>query len=176
MHRITYVILALLLPFMSIAQSWKTFSDTSILFTAKYPSNWVNKIKEDKRVFFTSPSAGTNDIFLENVNVSVIQGDDFGTTKKIKDVIPSIITSLKEVFTSFKMEQEKYFKWNTADACEIVYTGYNANSPDTKVRMIQWFCFYRSRLYTATFSSIVSTSIHTATARKILNSIVFSKQ
>jgi len=50
--RLTHFFLILLLiPFSLLAQDWKTFDDTSVAFTAKYPSTWVNKIKDGKRVF-----------------------------------------------------------------------------------------------------------------------------
>jgi len=55
MTRTFYLLLILVLPCVSNAQSWKIFADTGIAFTAKYPSSWVNKIKEEKRVFFYVP-------------------------------------------------------------------------------------------------------------------------
>lgn len=43
--------LLFLSPTISFAQDWKIFNDSSILFSAKYPADWVNKVKTDKRVF-----------------------------------------------------------------------------------------------------------------------------
>ncbi|MBK7562077.1 MAG: hypothetical protein IPQ06_10415 [Chitinophagaceae bacterium] len=173
MPRFSYLIIALLLPLFSVCQPWKTFSDTSIAFTAKYPSNWVNKIKENKRVFFTSPSDGASDDFYENVNVSVTQNASYGTQVKIKDVIPAVLENLEKAFTEFKREGERYFKWNNADACEIIYSGRNKTNTDYPLRMTQWFCFYKTRLYTVTFTALSNTNIHTATAKKIMNGILF---
>ena len=173
MTRSIYIALIILLPFLSAAQQWKTFSDTSIAFTTKYPANWINKIKENKRVFFTSPSDGASDNFYENVNVSVTQNAAYGTQVKIKDVVPAVIENVKTAFNEFQSESERYFKWNNADACEIIYSGYNKTNTDYKVRMIQWFCFYKTRLYTVTFTALANTNIHNDTAKKIMNGIVF---
>ena len=173
MPRCIYVCLVILLPFLSAAQQWKIFSDTSIAFSTKYPANWINKIKEDKRVFFTSPSDGTADNFYENVNVSVTQNAAFGNQVKIKDVVPAVLENLKTAFDEFHPESQRYFKWNNADACEIIYSGYNKTNTDFKVRMTQWFCFYKTRLYTVTFTALASTNIHNATAKRIMSGIVF---
>lgn len=173
MPHFIYIALVTLLPFISAGQQWKTFSDTSIAFTAKYPANWVNKIKEARRVFFTSPSDGAGDNFYENVNVSVTQNSAYGTQVKIKEVVPAVLENIKTAFSEFQAEGERYFKWNNADACEITYSGYNKTNNDYKVRIIQWFCFYKTRLYTVTFTALANTNIHTATAKKIINSIMF---
>lgn len=66
-----FIYLLLLLPVASYAQLLKTFNKPDILFTAKYPDNWVNKIKEGNRVFFTSPAESATDDFRQNINVSV---------------------------------------------------------------------------------------------------------
>ncbi|MEO7924515.1 MAG: hypothetical protein ABIR30_12615 [Chitinophagaceae bacterium] len=167
-------LLILSLPVLSAsAQQWKNFYDTSIAFIAKYPPSWVNKIKEDKRVFFTSPSDGASDTFLENVNIGISQNPAFGVTLLIKDAVPSILENVESAFTEFKLEKERYFTWNKSSACEIIYTGFIKTSPDIRLRMTQWFCFYKTRLYTVTFTSLTSTSIHTANARKIMSGIIF---
>jgi hypothetical protein len=155
------------------AQQWKSFSDSSIPFTAKYPSGWINKIKEDKRVFFTSPSDGAADTFFENVNVGVTQNSDYGTKIKIKDVVPAVMENLKSAFDEFNPESERYFTWNNVPACEIIYSGYIKTNPDLKVRMTQWFSFYKTRLYTVTFTALASSNQHNATAKKIMSSILF---
>jgi hypothetical protein len=171
-----YRIFFLLFLFCSLhasSQEWKIFSDTSILFTAKYPSNWVNKIKEGKRVFFTSPADNAADDFFENVNISVTTNPDYGTTLKIKEMFPGFTENLKSAFTDFKDEGQLFFKWNNQDACEIIFSGFNKSDETTRVRIIQWFCFYKTRLYTVTFTAVADNEKHTATARKIMKSITF---
>ena len=167
------LVLFLFLPFVSGGQEWKSFSDSSFLFTAKYPSNWVNKVKEAKRVFFTSPEETDKDDFLENVNISVTFNEEFGNKFKINDMFPAVTENLKSSFIDFKDESQVFFKWNDIDACEIVFSGYNKSNETLKVRIIQWFCFYKERLYTATFTAKADSDKHTATARKIMKSIVF---
>jgi hypothetical protein len=168
------VLFVLSLPVVSASgQQWKNFYDTTIAFTAKYPPNWVNKIKEDKRVFFTSPADDAADTFFENVNIGVSQNPEFGVTLKIKDAVPSILENVESAFTEFKLETERYFTWNKSDACEIIYTGFIKTNPDLQLRMTQWFCFYKTRLYTVTFTALINTNLHTATARKIMTGIVF---
>ncbi|MEO6613468.1 MAG: PsbP-related protein [Chitinophagaceae bacterium] len=171
--RYIYIIPCLLLSVLAEAQQWKTFSDSSITFTAKYPASWVNKIKEDKRVFFSSPSDGANDSFFENVNVGVTQNNDYGSKIKIKEVVPAVLDNLKTAFDEFKPESERYFTWNNTPACEIIYSGYIKTNPDLRVRMTQWFCFYKTRLYTVTFTALASNNKHNATAKKIMSSIIF---
>lgn len=171
-----FILFALLLiASASSAQSWKTFADSSILFTAKYPANWTNKIKEGKRVFFTSPLDDANDQFSENVNIGVTKNTAYGTEVKIRDIYPGITESLKPAFRDFLLESQRYFKWNNLEACEIIYTGYNKIDESIKVRMIQWFCFYKTRLYTVTYTSDAASNRHTATAKKIMTGIVFTK-
>lgn len=167
------LIILILFPVLSNAQEWKSFSDTSILFTAKYPANWINKIKEGKRVFFTSPDESEKDDFYENVNINVTFNSDYGVKYKIADMFPAVTETLKPSFTDFKSERQENFKWNNSDAVEIVFSGYNKKSENLSVRIIQWFCFYKGRLYTATFTSKADNDTYTSTARKIMNSIVF---
>lgn len=157
------------------AQSWKTFADTSVLFTAKYPSNWVNKIKENKRIFFTSPLENDKDLFAENINVSITKNPAYGSEIKITEIYPAVTDNLKPAFKEFALESQRYFKWNNTEACEIIYTGFNKIDESIKVRMIQWFCFYKTRLYTVTYTSEAANNTYTADAKKIMAGIVFTK-
>lgn len=118
-----FLCLLLLLPAFSFAQEWKTFNNDSILFTARYPADWVNKIKEGNRVFFTSPSEGKDDVFYENINITFMTNSEFGTSLKIKDVIDEIIDKVKESFVEFTEESRTAIKWNGTDAFEITYSG-----------------------------------------------------
>ncbi len=88
-------------------------------------------------------------------------------------MFPAVTENLKSSFIDFKDESQVFFKWNDIDACEIVFSGYNKSNETLKVRIIQWFCFYKERLYTATFTAKADSDKHTATARKIMKSIVF---
>lgn len=173
MQRIFTICLSLLIPALLSGQEWKIFADSSVLFTAKYPADWTTKTKEGKRVFFTSPADSPTDDFLENINVSVTTNPGYGTEIKVKDLFPSVMNSLKPAFNEFTEESQRFFKWNNADAAEIIYSGYNKIDTSFKVRMVQWFCFYKTRLYTVSFTSEANNSKHNATARKIMSGIVF---
>jgi hypothetical protein len=173
MNRINYIILLLLLlPLSLLGQAWKTFNDTSCAFTAKYPANWVNKIKEGKRVFFTSPAENKQDEFFENVNISMTKNNGFGKEILIKDVMPSVLGELTKAVDSFTKKTERYFKWNGSDACELIYTG-QAKNTEMNLKITQRFCFSKGRLFTATYTSLLSNTIHIPTARKIFESIKF---
>jgi hypothetical protein len=174
-HRIFLLICSLAVAIISQAQTWKTFSDTSILFTAKYPPNWVNKIKEGKRVFFTSPLENEKDSFAENINISVTKNPAYGTEIKVTEIYPAILDNLKPAFKEFTLESQRYFKWNNAETCEIIYTGFNKVDESIKVRITQWFCFYKTRLYTLTYTSEATNNTYTVTAQKIMAGIVFTK-
>lgn len=154
-------------------KDWKTFTDTAGKFTAQYPPAWTNKIKEGNRVFFTSPSDNAQDRFHENINIHVSQNPGFGTTVKIQDMCPAILEKLKPSFSDFKSESQRFFQWNKTEACEIVYSGYNKIDESIKVRMTQWFCFYKTRLYTVTFTAAADNPSHDTTARNIMSSILF---
>ena len=174
MTRTFYLLLILVLPCVSNAQSWKIFADTGIAFTAKYPSSWVNKIKEEKRVFFTSPPDGEKDDFRENINISVKTNAAYGTELKIKEVVLTVIESLKKSIANFNLQAENHFTWNKAAAVELIYSGtYDINGTSTDVRITQWFCFWNTKLYTATYTAQKSVNTHDDTAKKILNSILF---
>lgn len=152
---------------------WKNFADTAGKYTAKYPGTWKNKIKEGNRVFFTSPAENEADLFYENININVSQNPGYGTTVKIRDLFPAVTEQLKPSFRDFQSESQRFFKWNNMDACEIIYTGFNKIDESIRVRMTQWFCFYKTRLYTVTFTAAADNQTHTATAKKIMGSIVF---
>ncbi|HUR67514.1 MAG TPA: PsbP-related protein [Chitinophagaceae bacterium] len=156
-----------------VVNGWKSFVDTAGKFTAKYPATWVNKIKENNRVFFTSPAETEADNFLENINIHVSQNPVYGNELKIQDMYPSVIDQLKPSFTDFKLESQRFFKWNNTDACEIIYTGFNKIDESLKVRLIQWFCFYKTRLYTLTYTSSASNTIYRQPAKRIMSSVVF---
>lgn len=173
MKRSHYLLICLLLPFTVTAQTWKSFSDTSIRFTAKYPSNWVNKIKEGKRVFFTSPAENPNDDFYENVNVGVSYNTAFDGSFKLKEAMPDVISSLESSITDFSLKSQRFFKWNNADACEVIYTGHFESAPDMDVKLVQWLCATKGKLYTATYTCKETNTVYWDDAMKILNSIVF---
>ncbi len=173
MHRSRFILLVLLLPLLSFGQEWKKFTDTAGNFTATYPSNWINKIKENNRVFFTSPSAGTSDNFYENINIAVTYNKAYGGDTKINDLFPGVTQQISNSFKDFKEEGLRYFKWNNLEAAELVYSGFNKNDESIKVRCTQWFCFYKSRLYLVTFVADASTNVHNNTAKKIMSGIVF---
>lgn len=166
-------LLLLLMPLSILAQNWKTFDQADILFTAKYPAEWVNKIKEGKRVFFTSPSESTDDAFAENINVSVSTDPSFGTSLKIKDLIQEVIDNVRTSFDDFEEESRTELKWNGIDAFEITYTGNTKGADPTAVRIIQRLCFYKARLYLVTYTSLKSGDNFAATAKQIINSIKF---
>ena len=155
-------------------RGWSRFVDTAGKFTASYPPEWTNKIKAGNRVFFTSPAENAADNFYENINISVTQDPSFGTTLKIQDAVPNVLEQLQKALIEFKLETQKEFKWNGNDAVEIVYTGKNKNmDDDTRVRLVQWFCFYKKRLYVLTYTEEANNKTYSATARAIMNSIIF---
>jgi hypothetical protein len=172
MYRNKLLLLLLLLPISLLAQEWKIFNDTSCAFTAKYPPEWVNKIKEGKRVFFTSPAENDADEFFENVNISMTKNEVYGKSLFLKDVIPSVLEELAGVIDNFEKESERYFKWNNADACELIYTGKPKDS-ELEIKITQWFCFSNGRLFTATYTALESNTVSTDSAIKILKSIRF---
>jgi PsbP-like protein len=159
--------------FTGFTQQWKTYSNDSILFTAKYPPSWVNKIKEGRRVFFTSPLENDSDNFKENINISVTPNEEFGTKYKITDMVPDILNELKSAIDEMNVETQRDFKWNDADAIELIYTGYSKSDSTLNIRLTQWFCFAKKRLYVATYTASADNTIHTETAKKLLNSIKF---
>ena len=114
-----FICLLLLLPAVSFAQDWKTFNQADILFTAKYPASWVNKVKEGKRVFFTSPAENEADVFFQNININVTTNPEFGTSLKVKDVVQDIVDKVQQSFNEFNEESRTALKWNGIDAFEI---------------------------------------------------------
>lgn len=172
MNRSFFILLLNLFPLVSFSQEWKSFTDTAGDFTATYPANWVNKIKEGNRVFFTSPRDGVKDNFFENINIKVVSNGSYDTAK-VKDLFPGVTRQISNSFSGFKEESLRYFKWNGMDAAELVYSGYHENDKTTKVRCRQWFCFYKSKLYIVTYVASSANPIHDNTARKIMNGIVF---
>lgn len=164
--------LLFLFPVALFAQTWKTFNQADILFTAKYPGTWVNKIKEGKRVFFTSPAEKEGDDFFQNINVSVTSNPQYGSSLKVKDVIQEIIDKVSASFDDFKEEKRQAFKWNGVDAFEITYTG-NTKQDVISIRITQRLCFYKTRLYLLTYTSLKDGDVYAATAKQIINSIKF---
>ena len=171
---IRFIILLLLwLPLSSFAQKWKPFNNAAILFTAQYPADWINKVKEDKRIFFTSPSEGKDDDFAENINVNVSSNPAFGTSLKIKDLIQEVIDNVKQSFSSFTEESRTALKWNGADAFEITYSGNTKKEEQLYVRITQRLCFYKTRLYLVTYTALKSGDAFAITAKQIINTIKF---
>lgn len=168
-----FIFFLLLLPTVSSAQDWKTFDQADILFTAKYPSGWVNKIKEGKRVFFTSPAENDADSFLQNINVSVTTNPEFGTTLKIKDFIQDIVDKVQSSFDAFNEESRTSLKWNGQDAVEITYTGNTRSGDVVSARITQRLCFYKNRLYLVTYTALKNSDVYALTAKQIINTIKF---
>jgi hypothetical protein len=172
MPRLLMVALVLLISSSAIGQEWKKFTDTAGNFTASYPTNWVNKIKAGNRVFFTSPSDGSNDKFYENINIAVSYNKAYASST-LGEFFPDVTTQISASFNDFKEESLRYFKWNNRDAAELIYSGYNKADESVKVRCTQWFCLYNSKLYLATFVADAAAGTHNATARKIMGGIIF---
>ena len=80
---------------------------------------------------------------------------------------------MANAFSDFKEESLRYFKWNNYEAAELVYSGYSKSDESIRVRCTQWFCFYKSKLYLATFVSDAEKQTHDKTAKKIMSGIVF---
>jgi len=178
MRRLTILCIVLFFQVIAIAQAisktgWKSFTDTAGMFTAQYPPNWVNKIKEGNRVFFTSPAESETDNFNENVNISVKYNAAYGGQIKIGDLFPSVTDQLKTAFNDFKSESQRSFTWNKTDAVEIIYSGFSSLDDKMRIRIIQWFCFYKSRLYTVTYTATASNTGLKPTALGIMGSIRF---
>lgn len=176
--RFLYIFILVFSCQLATAQSinktgWKNFTDTAGMFTAQYPPNWVNKIKEGNRVFFTSPAESEADNFNENVNISVKYNAAYGGEIKIGDLFPAVTEQLKTAFRDFKSESQRNFTWNQTDAVEIVYSGFHSLDDKMRIRIIQWFCFYKSRLYTVTYTATASNTSLKATALAIMGSIRF---
>ena len=168
---ITYSLL--LLPLNSLGQKWNVFNDAGILFTAQYPGDWINKVKEDKRVFFTSPSEGKDDDFAENINVNVSTNPSFGTSLKIKDLIQGVVDNVKKSFNTFTEESRTALIWNGIDAFEITYSGNTKKEDQLYVRITQRLCFYKTRLYLVTYTALKNGDAFSATAKQIINTIKF---
>lgn len=167
------IFILLLSPLHAFSQDWVSFTDTAGMFTATYPSNWTQKIKTGNRVFFTSPVEKEGDDFRQNVNINVTTDPDYGTTYKIKDVVSSVLGTVKTSFLDFKEESTKFFKWNGQDACEIVYSG-RAKSDDTlPVRVRQRICFYKTRMYLVTYVALQGEDAFFKTAIKIIDNLKF---
>lgn len=178
MYRPLLIFLFLLAASGAFAQTvstkdWQKFTDTAGMYTALYPASWKNKIKEGNRVFFTSPAENEADSFYENVNISVKTNPSFGTTAKIRDMFPDVTEQIKSSFREFKSESQRNFTWNNADAVEIIYSGFTGQDDSPRIRIIQWFCFYKTRLYTVTYTSDAANTAHRATALAIMGSIRF---
>ena len=173
MHRYINSLLILLFPLFSIGQQWKTFTDTAGKFSAKYPATWINKVKEGNRIFFTSPPDSASDDFFENINISVTQRAGYGTEIKLKALFPSVTDAVKKQFTNFTEESLRFFKWNGMDAAELIYSGNNKLDESIRIRTTQWYCFYKSRLYLATFVADAYKISHNETAVKIMAGIIF---
>jgi PsbP-like protein len=178
MRRSLILGLALICQFITSGQTisktgWKTFTDTAGMFTAQYPPNWVNKIKEGNRVFFTSPSENETDNFNENINISVKYNAGYGSQIKINELFPAVTNQLKTAFRDFKSESQRSFTWNKAEAVEIIYSGFSSLDDNMRIRIIQWFCFYKSRLYTVTYTATASNTALKSTALAIMGSIRF---
>jgi hypothetical protein len=121
-------------------------------------------------VFFTSPLENAVDSFRQNVNIGITYNKEFGTTLKVKNVLSDIYKELNRSITDFQpIADEKYFKWNGVDACEISYTGF---VQDTKAKFIQWFAFSKGRLFTITYSTLEGDDNFLADALKIMKSVV----
>ena len=168
-----FICILLLLPAVSFAQDWKTFDQADILFTAKYPASWVNKIKEGKRVFFTSPAENKDDIFFQNINISVTTNPEFGTSLQVKDVVQDVLDKVQQSFNEFNEESRTTFKWNGMDAFEITYTGNTKSTEAIAIRITQRLCFYKNRLYLVTYSALKDGDAYAAIAKQIIDTIKF---
>lgn len=174
-----FLLISLLLIALSVfsqpisTKGWLSFTDSAGMFTALYPGTWKNKIKEENRVFFTSPAENEADQFNENINISVKINPSFGTSVKIKEMFPAVTEQLKTAFRDFKSESQRNFIWNKVDAVEIVYSAFSGQDDSIRIRIIQWFCFYKTRLYTVTYTAEATHTVYQKTAMAIMGSILF---
>lgn len=169
----TIILFLLLTPLNLFSQDWLTFTDTAGMYTASYPAGWTNKIKTGNRVFFTSPAENEDADFRQNININVTIDPEYGTRLKINDVTTSVIESVEKGFLDFELESTRFFKWNSVDACEIIYTGKPKSDEDLKVRVKQRMCFYKTRLYLVTYVALSAEDSYSETALKIMDRIRF---
>lgn len=174
MLKTKFILLFTFLYLTGASQTWINFADTTISFTARYPSAWTLKIKEGERVFFTSPAEDDKDIFRENINIGINTNPEYGTSIKINEILPDVIESLKTQINGFQKIADRLFPFNNTQAAELKYTGiYEVNGDSLKINITQWFCFWKQRLYTITYTAVQGTTPYDADARKIMESIRF---
>jgi hypothetical protein len=174
MRKTKFFLLFIFLYLTGASQTWVSFTDSTVSFTARYPSGWTLKMKEEKRVFFTSPADDDKDIFRENINIGVKSNPEYGTSLSIEELLPGVIESLKTRIKGFQKTADRLFTFNNAQAAELKYTGiYDINGNDAEISITQWFCFWKQRLYTITYTSLKGNTRHDAEARKIMESIRF---
>lgn len=167
------ILFLLMVPLNLFSQDWLNFTDTAGMFTASYPAGWTTKIKTGNRVFFTSPAEKDDDKFRQNININVSTNPEYGTTLKIGDISSGVIESVKKNFSDFELESTRFFKWNGADACEILYTGKTKSDEHAWLRVKQRMCFYKTRLYLVTYVALRAEDSFSETALKIVDSIKF---
>lgn len=156
------------------SQTWIRFADSTVSFTASYPSGWTLKIKEGKRVFFTSPAENEEDNFRENINIGMNSNPVYGTSLRIEELLPDVVETLKTQINGFQKTAERLFPFNNSQTAELKYTGiYGLNGDSAKISITQWFCFWKQRLYTITYTSLQGSTRYDADARKIMESIRF---
>lgn len=78
-------------------------------------------------------------------------------------------TELNRSIQNFELiADEKYFKWNGVDACQITYGGLISQ---VKAKFIQWFAFSKGRLFTITYSTILGEDAFITQALAIMKSM-----
>jgi len=153
------------------AQTWIKFTDVEGKFTTKYPDNWEKKIKENNRVFFTSPKEDESDDFRQNVNISVTYSEDL-VGSKLRTLVPSVLKTIENKYDGYKFISGKYFKWNGVEAYEYNYS-IKQSGLSFDAGITQWMSIREGSIYMVTYTAPVGPDDMRETALKIMRSIVF---
>jgi predicted acetyltransferase len=153
------------------AIKWETYTDNANNFSLIYPNNWTLRIPdstEKAKLFIRSPKEGDNDMFIENLNVTIRKMQ--AATVEIKDFPEAIKTALKKR-NGFELLQDKIIKSNDVDAYFIEYILINkVNDVDAKIKMTQQIFYKNKTLYTITYTALNEAPIEFyTTAIKIMD-------
>jgi hypothetical protein len=149
----------------------KKYSDPQGRFTIGYPGDWKFEDQSEGAVIkITSPSEGSDDKFIQNINLQ-IESLASGTT--IEQYTKANMDGVKDVVKGYREVSAMFFNRNGAKAYQVVYKGkYGEMTYDIQIR--QLFCISNGKGYVLTYVCREDErDAYETTANKIFNSFKY---
>lgn len=128
-----------------------TYNNSENNLSIRYPDNWIKK-EEENGVMFISPKENSEDIFQENIGVTVQTLAN--STVTLEQITAASLEQLKNMITDFSLVSSTQINLANMPAKKLIYTGKFGNF---NIKWLQVIALEKDKFYIITYTAEAST-------------------